>query len=84
LLVQKKRNKEKDTFLKVFFDLQSKTEFIFPKFSPRLQKFLTERKFYTAKKIFLSIRLGNVFKLEYLLHLGSLVHQLFHLLVLCK
>jgi hypothetical protein len=38
----KERSKKKDTFLKVFFDLKSKTAFNFPKFSPRFQKFLTE------------------------------------------
>jgi len=49
LLVQRKRTKRKDTFSKAFLPYQAKPQEA-PKFSPRLQKFLTGTSCYAEEK----------------------------------
>ncbi len=50
MLVQRKRTKRKDTFSKVFLSRKWTKPQGFPKFSPRLQKFLTENLVILRKK----------------------------------
>ena len=50
MLVQRKRNQKKRHFFLGIFSLKAKNHNKFPKFFPRLQKFLTETPCYTGEK----------------------------------